>query len=80
MSVVSEQKRNYSLLDHGDWCRWWNAINEQAGSPDEEIKFYWNDKFPIRTPTVLRAVLVEPKLVGVLCKSTSECSDLNFCC
>ena len=68
MTAVSEQKRNYMQLDHGDWCRWWNAVNEQEGKPDKPVEFYWADKFPIRTPTVLRAVLVEPKLVDVLCK------------
>ena len=69
MSAISEQKRTYSNLDHGDWVRWWNAVNEQNGRPDKKIDFYWADNFPIRTPTVLRAVLVEPKLVDVLCKS-----------
>ena len=68
MSAVSEQKRNYSQLDHSDWCRWWNAVNEQNGKPDKAIEFHWADIFPIRTPNLLRAVLVEPKLVGELCK------------
>lgn len=68
MSAVSKQKRNYSQLDHSDWCRWWNGVNEQNGEQDKPIEFYWADIFPIRTPTVLRAVLVEPKLVGELCK------------
>lgn len=68
MAAVSEQKRNYSQNDHRDWVRWWNSVNSQEGSPDKNIDFYWADVFPIRTPTVLRAVLVEPKLVDVLCK------------
>lgn len=72
MSAVSEQKRNYSLLDHRDWSRWWNALNEQNGKPDQPINFYWTDKFPIRTPTVLRAALVEPNLVEPLCKSYQD--------
>ena len=72
MSAISEQKRNYSQLDHQDWCRWWNAVNEQEGKPDKGIEFYWADVFPIRTPTVLRAVLAEPGLVGPLCKLTAS--------
>ncbi|KAK4613153.1 hypothetical protein CLAFUR0_12733 [Fulvia fulva] len=71
-SAISEQKRNYSNLDHGDWVRWWNAVNIQNGSPDKNIDFYWADKFPIRTPTVLRAVLAEPKLVDVLYRACWE--------
>lgn len=69
MAAVSEAKRNYSVLDHGDWCRWWNDINRQNGSSDKAIEFYWADIFPIRTPTVLKAVLAEPKLIDVLCES-----------
>ncbi|KAK5113695.1 hypothetical protein LTR62_003322 [Meristemomyces frigidus] len=72
MSSISEQKRNYSRLDHQDWCRWWNAVNEQNGKPDKPIEFYWADKFPIRTPTVLRAVLVEPRLVTPLFRACWE--------
>lgn len=67
MAAISEQKRNYNNLDHGDWVRWWNAINVQNGSPDKDIDFYWADKFPIRTPTVLRAAIAEPNLVDPLC-------------
>lgn len=67
-SVVSVQKRNYSNLDHGDWVRFWNGVNVQDGKLDKVIEFYWADKFPIRTPTVLRVAIVEPKLVDVLCK------------
>lgn len=76
MAAISEQKRNYSSLDHGDWVRWWNAVNVQSGQPDKNIDFYWADKFPIRTPTVLRAVLAEPKLEAVLCTPTTCCA---FC-
>jgi len=68
MAAISEQKRNYSQNDHRDWVRWWNGVNAQDGSPDKNIDFYWADVFPIRTPTILRVVLVEPKLVDVLCK------------
>ncbi len=71
MAAISEAKRKYSGLDHLDWCRWWNDINEQNGRPDRNIDFYWADVFPIRTPTVLRAVLVEPRLVDALCESST---------
>lgn len=76
MAAISEQKRKYSQLDHLDWVRWWNAVNEQEGRPDKNTDFHWADIFPIRTPTVLRAVLVEPRLVGTLCKSTLIFSNL----
>lgn len=73
MTAVSVQKRNYSQLDHRDWCRWLNAVNEQEGKPDKPIEFYWADIFPIRTPMVLRAALVEPDLIAPLCESISTC-------
>jgi hypothetical protein len=66
MAAISEQKRRYSQLDHTDWVRWWNQVNKQEVSPDKNIDFHWADVFPIRTPTCLRAVIVEPKLVGPL--------------
>lgn len=68
---VSLQKQKYNDLDHGDWVRFWNAVNIQDGKPDENIHFYWADKFPIRTPTVLRVSMVKPELVPVLCKHVS---------
>ena len=68
MAAISEAKRKYGKLDHKDWVRWWNDINRQNGLSDKNIDFYWADVFPIRTPTLLRAVLVEPKLVDVLCE------------
>jgi hypothetical protein len=68
MAAISQAKRTYSGLDHKDWCNWWNDVNKQNGSPDENIAFYWADQFPIRTPTVLRAAMAEPKLVGPLCE------------
>lgn len=77
MAAISEQKRNYSSLDHQDWVRWWNAVNEQEGRPDKTIDFKWASKFPIRTPTVLRAVLVEPALVGPLFRGCWE-RDLDM--
>jgi hypothetical protein len=67
-AAISEQKRNYMRLDHDDWIRWWNAVNVQGGKHDKNIDFYWADNFPIRTPTLLRVVLVEPQLTAVLCK------------
>ncbi|KAM3422083.1 hypothetical protein BST61_g2459 [Cercospora zeina] len=77
MAAISEQKRNYSRLDHRDWVRWWNAINVQEGRPDKNIDFHWADIFPIRTPTVLKAVLVEPGLCDVLYRSCWE-RNLNM--
>lgn len=77
MSAVSEQKANYSRLDHGDWVRWWNAVNEQNGRPDKPIDFYWADVFPIRTPTVLRAAIAEPDLAAPLCMSPRPCLALE---
>jgi hypothetical protein len=56
------------MLDHGDWVRWWNAVNEQTGKKDKNIDFYWADNFPIRTPTLLRVALAEPGLTTALCK------------
>lgn len=71
MAAISEAKRNYSKLDHTDWVQWWNAVNHQNGRPDKNIDFHWADIFPIRTPTVLRAVFAEPRLVDVLCTLNS---------
>ena len=67
MGAISEQKRNYMRMDHNDWVRWWNSINVQEGRPDKNIDFHWADIFPIRTPNLLKAVLVEPKLCEALC-------------
>ncbi|KIV99761.1 uncharacterized protein PV09_08567 [Verruconis gallopava] len=72
MAAVSEVKRQYSQWDHYCWTRWWNAINIQEGSPDKNIDFYWNDIFPIRTPTVLRAALAEPRLDPALFRGCWE--------
>ncbi|RMD42147.1 hypothetical protein DV735_g3011, partial [Chaetothyriales sp. CBS 134920] len=65
-SVNSAARRAYDLLDHNDWVRWWNAVNEQEGNPDKPVDFYWNDIFPIRTPLLLRALLVQPDLAAPL--------------
>jgi len=68
MSAVSQAKAIYMRHDHSDWCRFWNAVNEQEGSPDKPIEFHWADDFPIRTPTVLRVAIVDPTTVPLLCK------------
>jgi hypothetical protein len=54
--------------DLSDWVRYWNAVNAQTGSNDKPIEFKWPDQFPIRSPTVLRCAMVEPKLTAMLCK------------
>ncbi|KAF2752995.1 protein disulfide [Pseudovirgaria hyperparasitica] len=72
MTAYSKQKRNYSMLDHGDWVRWWNAVGAQEKEGDRQISFHWADKFPIRTPTVLRVSLVEPGTTGVLYRACWE--------
>lgn len=77
MLAISETKRAYSSWDHVCWTRWWNAINTQEGKPDKNIDFYWADVFPIRTPTVLRAVLAEPRLDGALYRACWE-KNLNM--
>lgn len=71
-SAISEQKRRYMNLDHGDWVRWWNSVNLQQGRGEKEVEFYWADKFPIRTPSLLRVAIVEPGVVDVLCESSSS--------
>ncbi|KAF7197309.1 hypothetical protein HII31_01360 [Pseudocercospora fuligena] len=72
MAAISEHKRNYMRLDHGDWVRWWNAINLQEGKPDKSVDFYWADNFPIRTPSVLRVALARPELAGLLYRACWE--------
>lgn len=75
MMAISRAKAEWSRRDHADWTRWWNAVDVQEGQQqggkgkDGPIKFYWADKFPIRTPTVLRVGIVEPAATKVLCKS-----------
>lgn len=70
MQAMSEQKRKYMQRDHGDWVRWWNAVTLQEGREglDGKIGFQWPEKFPIRTTNLLRVVLVEERLCGVLCE------------
>ncbi|CAO2652267.1 Nn.00g005500.m01.CDS01 [Neocucurbitaria sp. VM-36] len=67
MSAVSAAKAMWSRQDHADWTRYWNAVNEQdGGGKDKRIEFHWADVFPIRTPTVLRVAIAEPKTVPLL--------------
>ena len=66
MAAVSPAKALWSRQDHADWTEYWNAISRQDGG--REVKFYWADIFPIRTPTVLRVALVEPDTTNLLCK------------
>jgi hypothetical protein len=71
MAAISPAKALWSKQDHADWTEYWNAVNTQdAGKEDsiEEVKFYWADVFPIRTPTVLRVALVKPETTKLLCK------------
>lgn len=67
MAAVSKAKANWSKQDHRDWTSWWNAVDAQDGA-GEQVKFQWADVFPIRTPTVLRVGIVEPKTVPALCE------------
>lgn len=80
MQAMSEQKRKYMQRDHGDWVRWWNAVSLQEGreGSDGKIGFQWPENFPIRTTNLLRAVLVEERLCGVLCEKTFSISSLPF--
>lgn len=66
MAAVSPTKAAWSRQDHADWTKYWNAVNVQDGGKDKNIDFHWADQFPIRTPTVLRVVLVEPGLMQLL--------------
>jgi 2-hydroxychromene-2-carboxylate isomerase len=67
MAAVSPTKAVWSRQDHADWCAWWNAVGAS-----KEIKFYWADQFPIRTPTVLRVAIAEPATTDLLCKSRNN--------
>jgi 2-hydroxychromene-2-carboxylate isomerase len=68
MLAVSNTKAAWSRQDHEDWTAWWNAVNEQEGQADKVVDFYWADVFPIRTPTVLRVAIAEPKTTALLCE------------
>jgi hypothetical protein len=66
-AAVSEQKRNYGNKDLFDWVRYWNAINVQEHTMEKPIEFRYPDKFPIRSPTLLRCAIVDPSCIPVLC-------------
>ncbi|KAF2107276.1 DSBA-like thioredoxin domain-containing protein [Lophiotrema nucula] len=72
MAAVSAVKAAYSRFDHADWTSYWNAINIQEGKPDKNIDFHWADVFPIRTPTALRCLLVEPRCEATLYRACWE--------
>ncbi|KAH7371541.1 DSBA-like thioredoxin domain-containing protein [Pyrenochaeta sp. MPI-SDFR-AT-0127] len=74
MSAVSATKALWSRQDHADWTAYWNAVNVQDGKKDKNIDFHWADQFPIRTPTVLRVAIVDPKTVPLL---YSACWEQN---
>lgn len=64
----------WARQDHNDWVRFYNALNDQEGSPDKDIEFHWADFFPIRTPSLLRCAIVEPGTVPLLCQSSYSVS------
>lgn len=74
MAAVSPAKALWSRQDHADWTRYWNAVNVQEGQTDKNIDFEWAEVFPIRTPTVLRVAMAEPKTVPLL---YSACWEQN---
>lgn len=67
MAAVSVAKRTWVQQDHADWVRWWNSVAESTGTEEGKLGFTWASVFPIRTPTVLRVGIVEPKAVPALC-------------
>lgn len=71
MLSMSATKAAWSRQDHADWTAYWNAVNISEGGAEKSIAFHWADVFPIRTPTVLRVAIVEPKTVPLLCKRCS---------
>lgn len=79
MSAVSQTKAIWSRQDHADWTAYWNAVNEEDGNKDKQIEFHWANVFPIRTPTVLRVAIVEPKSVPLLCKSSNLIFQREHC-
>jgi hypothetical protein len=66
--AVSKQKTEYTTLDLHDWARFWSVVDKQEGWSDQDTAVRWPDKFPIRTPTILRCAVLEPKCVPALCK------------
>ncbi|KAE9987501.1 hypothetical protein EG328_002486 [Venturia inaequalis] len=72
MLALSEQKRNYANLDIADWPRLWNAVNAQEQTMDKPIEYRFPDKFPIRSPTLLRCAIVDPSCIPVLYRACWE--------
>lgn len=72
MLAYSEQKRNYVNLDISDWPRLWNAVHAQEHTMNKPIEFRFPDKFPIRTPTLLRCAIVDPSCIPVLYRACWE--------
>lgn len=68
MMAISQVKRNYNNLDLADWVRYWNAVNAQDHTMDKSIQLRFPDLFPIRSPTLLRCAIVDPKCVPAICK------------
>jgi hypothetical protein len=78
-AVLSAQKRAYSNQDMADWVRHWNAVNGQQNNPDKPIHLRFPDKFPIRTPTLLRCAIANSSCIPLLCtfpllSHISQCS------
>ncbi|KAF2124166.1 thioredoxin-like protein [Dothidotthia symphoricarpi CBS 119687] len=76
MLAISKAKALWSRQDHADWTAYWNAVNTQEGGKDAKIDFCWASQFPIRTPTVLRVSIVEPKTIPLLFSACWE-QDAN---
>ena len=68
MLAMSPQKLAYTRQDQADWVRHWNAINSQQDGSKKAIEFRFPDVFPIRSPTLLRIAMIEPKTIPVLCR------------
>jgi hypothetical protein len=67
MLAMSPQKLAYTRQDQADWVRHWNAISSQQEGSEKPIELRFPDIFPIRSPTLLRIAMVEPKTIPVLC-------------
>ncbi|KAH9887531.1 protein disulfide [Xylariomycetidae sp. FL2044] len=70
----SEQRRNYDFQDLHDWTNFWNAVDQQEGCSNEPFSIYWTDHFPLRSPTMLRCAVVNPRVIPVLYRA---CWALN---
>jgi hypothetical protein len=74
--AYSEQRRKYSELDMADWPRYWNAVNAQEHTMEKPIEFRFTDKFPIRSPSLLRCAIADPSCISVLCMLNSLASTI----